>query len=157
MVETINRLIRTSQRLLQDLGREPTTEEIAEQMEISPEKVREIIKASQKPVSLDYPLSEDGNSELGDTIEDGITPTPTDVAYHQILKEQVENVLESLTERERKVIQLRFGLNDGRSRTLEEVGREFHVTRERIRQIEAKAMRKLRHPSRSRTLKDYLD
>jgi RNA polymerase primary sigma factor len=157
MVETINRLIRISRRLLQDLGREPTSEEIAEQMEISAEKVREIIKVSQEPVSLETPIGEEEDSHLGDFIEDHTALAPADAASHQLLKEQVEDVLDSLTERERKVLQLRFGLDDGRSRTLEEVGREFHVTRERIRQIEAKALRKLRHPSRSRKLKDYLD
>src|SRR6266404_1173811 len=157
MVETINRLIRISRRLLQDLGREPTSEEIAEQMEISPEKVREIIKVSQEPVSLETPIGEEDDSHLGDFIEDHTALAPADAASHQLLKEQVEDVLESLTERERKVLQLRFGLDDGRSRTLEGVGKEFHVTRERIRQIEAKALRKLRHPSRSRKLKDYLD
>ncbi|WP_165423918.1 RNA polymerase sigma factor RpoD [Ktedonosporobacter rubrisoli] len=157
MVETINRLIRISRRLLQDLGREPTSEEIAEQMEISAEKVREIIKVSQEPVSLETPIGEEDDSHLGDFIEDHTALAPADAASHQLLKEQVEDVLDSLTERERKVLQLRFGLDDGRSRTLEEVGKEFHVTRERIRQIEAKALRKLRHPSRSRKLKDYLD
>jgi RNA polymerase primary sigma factor len=157
MVETINRLIRISRRLLQELGREPTSEEIAEQMEISAEKVREIIKVSQEPVSLETPIGEEDDSHLGDFIEDHTALAPADAASHQLLKEQVEDVLDSLTERERKVLQLRFGLDDGRSRTLEEVGKEFHVTRERIRQIEAKALRKLRHPSRSRKLKDYLD
>src|SRR6266568_5145207 len=157
MVETINRLIRISRRLLQDLGREPTSEEIAEQMEISPEKVREIIKVSQEPVSLETPIGEEEDSHLGDFIPDNQALAPAEAASHQLLKEQVEDVLDSLTERERKVLQLRFGLDDGRSRTLEEVGKEFHVTRERIRQIEAKALRKLRHPSRSRKLKDYLD
>jgi len=157
MVETINRLIRISRRLLQELGREPTSEEIAAQMEISPEKVREIIKVSQEPVSLETPIGEEEDSHLGDFIEDHTALAPADAASHQLLKEQVEDVLDSLTERERKVLQLRFGLDDGRSRTLEEVGKEFHVTRERIRQIEAKALRKLRHPSRSRKLKDYLD
>ncbi len=157
MVETINRLIRVSRRLLQDLGREPTSEEIAEQMEISAEKVREIIKVSQEPVSLETPIGEEDDSHLGDFIEDHTALAPADAASHQLLKEQVEDVLDSLTERERKVLQLRFGLDDGRSRTLEEVGKEFKVTRERIRQIEAKALRKLRHPSRSRKLKDYLD
>lgn len=157
MVETINRLIRISRRLLQDLGREPTSEEIAAQMEITPEKVREIIKVSQEPVSLETPIGEEEDSHLGDFIEDHTALAPADAASHQLLKEQVEDVLDSLTERERKVLQLRFGLDDGRSRTLEEVGKEFHVTRERIRQIEAKALRKLRHPSRSRKLKDYLD
>jgi RNA polymerase primary sigma factor len=157
MVETINRLIRISRRLLQDLGREPTSEEIAAQMEISAEKVREIIKVSQEPVSLETPIGEEEDSHLGDFIEDHTALAPADAASHQLLKEQVEDVLDSLTDRERKVLQLRFGLDDGRSRTLEEVGKEFHVTRERIRQIEAKALRKLRHPSRSRKLKDYLD
>lgn len=157
MVETINRLIRISRRLLQDLGREPTSEEIAEQMEITAEKVREIIKVSQEPVSLETPIGEEDDSHLGDFIEDHTALAPAEAASHQLLKEQVEDVLDSLTERERKVLQLRFGLDDGRSRTLEEVGKEFHVTRERIRQIEAKALRKLRHPSRSRKLKDYLD
>ena len=157
MVETINRLIRISRRLLQELGREPTSEEIAEQMEITAEKVREIIKVSQEPVSLETPIGEEDDSHLGDFIEDHTALAPADAASHQLLKEQVEDVLDSLTERERKVLQLRFGLDDGRSRTLEEVGKEFHVTRERIRQIEAKALRKLRHPSRSRKLKDYLD
>ncbi len=157
MVETINRLIRISRRLLQDLGREPTSEEIAAQMDISAEKVREIIKVSQEPVSLETPIGEEEDSHLGDFIEDHTALAPAEAASHQLLKEQVEDVLDSLTERERKVLQLRFGLDDGRSRTLEEVGKEFHVTRERIRQIEAKALRKLRHPSRSRKLKDYLD
>ena len=157
MVETINRLIRISRRLLQDLGREPTSEEIAAQMEISPEKVREIIKVSQEPVSLETPIGEEDDSHLGDFIEDHTALAPADAASHQLLKEQVEDVLDSLTERERRVLQLRYGLDDGRTRTLEEVGKEFHVTRERIRQIEAKALRKLRHPSRSRKLKDYLD
>jgi len=157
MVETINRLIRISRRLLQDLGREPTSEEIAEQMDITAEKVREIIKVSQEPVSLETPIGEEDDSHLGDFIEDHTALAPADAASHQLLKEQVEDVLDSLTERERKVLQLRFGLDDGRARTLEEVGKEFHVTRERIRQIEAKALRKLRHPSRSRKLKDYLD
>ncbi len=157
MVETINRLIRVSRRLLQELGREPTSEEIAAQMEITAEKVREIIKVSQEPVSLETPIGEEEDSHLGDFIEDHTALAPAEAASHQLLKEQVEDVLDSLTDRERKVLQLRFGLDDGRSRTLEEVGKEFHVTRERIRQIEAKALRKLRHPSRSRKLKDYLD
>ena len=157
MVETINRLIRISRRLLQDLWREPTSEESAAQMEISADKVREIIKVSQEPVSLETPIGEEEDSHLGDFIEDHSALAPAEAASHQLLKEQVEDVLDSLTERERKVLQLRFGLDDGRSRTLEEVGKEFHVTRERIRQIEAKALRKLRHPSRSRKLKDYLD
>lgn len=157
LIETLNRLIRTSRRLVQELGREPTTEEIAEQMEISPEKVREIIKVSQEPISLETPVGEEDDSHLGDFIEDHTALAPTDAATRQSLKDQIEDVLESLTERERKILQLRYGLDDGRSRTLEEVGREFHVTRERIRQIEAKAMRKLRQPSRSRKLQDYLD
>ncbi len=157
MVETINRLIRISRRLLQELGREPTSEEIAHEMQITPEKVREIIKVSQEPVSLETPIGEEEDSHLGDFIEDHSALAPAEAASHQLLKEQVEVVLGGLSERERKVLQLRFGLDDGRSRTLEEVGREFKVTRERIRQIEAKALRKLRHPSRSRKLKDYLD
>jgi RNA polymerase primary sigma factor len=157
MVETINRLIRTSRRLLQDLGREPTFEEIALDMQITPEKVREIIKVSQEPVSLETPVGEEDDSHLGDFIEDHSAPAPAEAANHQLLKEQVEDVLTALSDRERKVLQLRFGLDDGRSRTLEEVGREFKVTRERIRQIEAKALRKLRQPSRARRLKDYLD
>jgi RNA polymerase primary sigma factor len=157
MVETINRLIRISRRLMQELGREPTCEEIAQEMQITPEKVREIIKVSQEPVSLETPIGEEEDSHLGDFIEDHTALAPADAASHQLLKEQVEVVLGGLSERERKVLQLRFGLDDGRSRTLEEVGREFKVTRERIRQIEAKALRKLRHPSRSRKLKDYLD
>ncbi len=157
MVETINRLIRISRRLMQELGREPTCEEIAQEMQITPEKVREIIKVSQEPVSLETPIGEEEDSHLGDFIEDHTALAPADAASHQLLKEQVEVVLGGLSERERKVLQLRFGLDDGRSRTLEEVGREFKVTRERIRQIEAKALRKLRHPSRSRKLKDYLE
>jgi RNA polymerase primary sigma factor len=157
MVETINRLIRTSRRLLQDLGREPTYEEIALELQVTPEKVREIIKVSQEPVSLETPVGEEDDSHLGDFIEDHSAPAPAEAANHQLLKEQVEDVLTALSDRERKVLQLRFGLDDGRSRTLEEVGREFKVTRERIRQIEAKALRKLRQPSRARRLKDYLD
>ncbi len=157
MVETINRLIRTSRRLLQELGREPTAEEIGEQMEISPERVREIIKISQEPVSLETPIGEEDDSHLGDFIEDHTALAPADAASHQLLKEQVKDALNGLTQREQEVLRLRFGLEDGRSRTLEEVGKEFRVTRERIRQIEAKALRKLRHPSRSRRLKDYLD
>jgi RNA polymerase primary sigma factor len=157
MVETINRLIRTSRRLLQECGREPTAEEIATEMQITPDRVREIIKVSQEPVSLEMPIGEEDDSHLGDFIEDAAALAPAEAASHQLLKEQVEDVLGGLTDRERKVLQLRFGLDDGRSRTLEEVGREFKVTRERIRQIEAKALRKLRHPSRSRKLKDYLD
>jgi RNA polymerase primary sigma factor len=157
MVETINRLIRISRRLLQDLGREPTSEEIAEEMQISPEKVREIIKISQEPVSLETPIGEEDDSHLGDFIEDHGALAPADAASHQLLREQVKDALNGLTQREQEVLRLRFGLDDGRSRTLEEVGKEFRVTRERIRQIEAKALRKLRHPSRSRRLKDYLD
>jgi RNA polymerase primary sigma factor len=157
MVETINRLIRTSRRLLQELGREPTADEIGKEMEITADRVREIIKVSQEPVSLEMPIGEEDDSHLGDFIEDATALAPADAASHQLLKEQVEDVLHGLTDRERKVLQLRFGLDDGRSRTLEEVGKEFKVTRERIRQIEAKALRKLRHPSRSRKLKDYLD
>jgi RNA polymerase primary sigma factor len=157
MVETINRLIRTSRRLLQELGREPTADEIGQEMEISADRVREIIKVSQEPISLEMPIGEEDDSHLGDFIEDAAALAPAEAASHQLLKEQVEDVLHGLTDRERKVLQLRFGLDDGRSRTLEEVGKEFKVTRERIRQIEAKALRKLRHPSRSRKLKDYLD
>jgi len=163
MVETINRLIRVSRGLLQELGREPTVEEIAEAMSrgqeivVTPEKVREIIKVSQEPVSLETPIGEEEDSHLGDFIEDRAALAPAEAASHQLLKEQVEAVLDSLTGRERRVLQLRFGLEDGRARTLEEVGKEFNVTRERIRQIEAKALRKLRHPSRSRKLKDYLE
>ncbi len=157
MVETINRLIRTSRRLLQELGREPTAEEIAEEMMITPDKVREIIKVSQEPVSLETPIGEEDDSHLGDFIEDHGALAPAEAASHQLLKEQVKDALNGLTQREQDVLRLRFGLDDGRSRTLEEVGREFRVTRERIHQIEAKALRKLRHPSRSRRLKDYLD
>jgi RNA polymerase primary sigma factor len=163
MVETINRLIRVSRGLLQELGREPTVEEIADAMSkgqeivVTPEKVREIIKVSQEPVSLETPIGEEEDSHLGDFIEDRAALAPAEAASHQLLKEQVEAVLDSLTGRERRVLQLRFGLEDGRARTLEEVGKEFNVTRERIRQIEAKALRKLRHPSRSRKLKDYLE
>ncbi len=157
MVETINRLIRTQRRMLQDLGREPTSDEVAKEMGLPPEKVREIIKVSQEPVSLETPIGEEEDSHLGDFIEDQKALAPADAASHQLLKEQVDDVLGSLSLRERRVLQLRFGLDDGRSRTLEEVGREFGVTRERIRQIEAKALRKLRHPSRSKKLKDYLD
>jgi RNA polymerase primary sigma factor len=157
MVETINKLVRIQRRLLQELGRDPTAEEIAREMELSPERVREIQKLSQEPVSLETPIGEEEDSHLGDFIEDRGALAPADAASHQLLKEQVEDVLDSLSVRERKVLQLRFGLEDGRSRTLEEVGREFKVTRERIRQIEAKALRKLRHPTRSRKLKDYLE
>jgi len=157
MVETINKLIRTSRRLAQEYGREPTSEEIAAGMGIYPEKVREIIKISQEPVSLELPIGEEEDSHLGDFIEDRSTMPPAEAASLNLLKDQVEGVLLTLTPRERRVLQLRFGLEDGRSRTLEEVGKEFGVTRERIRQIEAKALRKLRHPSRSKKLKDYLE
>jgi RNA polymerase primary sigma factor len=157
MVETINRLIRTSRRLLQELGREPSPDEIAAEMQIPTEKVQEIIKASHEPVSLESPVGEEEDSRLGDFVEDLGATAPADAANHQLLREQMENVLDTLSGRERRVLQLRFGLDDGRSRTLEEVGKEFGVTRERIRQIEAKALRKLRHPSRSKKLKDYLD
>ena len=157
MVETINKLLRVSRRLVQEYGREPTSEEISQGMEIPPEKVREIIKISQEPVSLETPIGEEEDSHLGDFIEDRSALAPADAASHQLLKEQVERVLDTLNDRERRVLQLRFGLEDGRSRTLEEVGREFAVTRERIRQIEAKALRKLRHPSRSKKLKDFLE
>ncbi|MDD5126671.1 MAG: RNA polymerase sigma factor RpoD [Dehalococcoidales bacterium] len=157
MVETINRLLRISRRLAQEYGREPTSAEIAKEMEISSDKVREIVKVSQLPISLESPIGEEEDSPLGNSIEDRNAPPPVDVASKQLLKEQIEDVLGTLTPREQRVLQLRFGLEDGRSRTLEEVGREFAVTRERIRQIEAKALRKLRHPSRSRKLKDYLE
>jgi RNA polymerase primary sigma factor len=157
MVETINRLIRTSRRLQQELGREPSTEEIAAAMEITPERVREIIKISQEPVSLEMPIGEEEDSNLGDFIEDHKAPAPSDAASRQMLKEQMDDVLNSLSEREKEVLIMRFGLEDGRTRTLEEVGKQFGVTRERIRQIEAKALRKLRHPSRAKKLKDYLD
>ncbi len=157
MVETINKLVRVSRRLLQEKGREPTSEEIAKEMGITAEKVREIIKVSQQPVSLETPIGEEEDSHLGDFIEDQSAMAPADAASHQMLKEAVGAVLNTLTDREQKVLKLRFGLDDGRTRTLEEVGREFDVTRERIRQIEAKALRKLRHPRRAQTLKDYLD
>ena len=157
MVETINKLIRVSRQLLQELGREPTPEEIAEQMSMPVERVREILKISQEPVSLETPIGEEEDSHLGDFIQDDNVPVPADAAAFTLLKEQLMEVLGTLTEREQKVLRLRFGLDDGRARTLEEVGKEFNVTRERIRQIEAKALRKLRHPSRSRKLKDYLD
>ncbi len=157
MVETINKLIRVSRQLLQELGREPTPEEIAAEMEIPVERVREILKISQEPVSLETPIGEEEDSHLGDFIQDDNVPVPADAATFTLLKEQLGEVLETLTDREKKVLELRFGLEDGRSRTLEEVGKEFNVTRERIRQIEAKALRKLRHPSRSRKLKDYLE
>ena len=157
MVETINKLVRVSRQLLQELGREPTPEEIAEKMDIPVERVREIIKISQEPVSLETPIGEEEDSHLGDFIQDDNVPVPAEAAAFTLLKEQLDEVLGTLTEREQKVLRLRFGLKDGRARTLEEVGKEFNVTRERIRQIEAKALRKLRHPSRSRKLKDYLD
>lgn len=157
MVETINKLFRVSRQLLQELGREPTPEEIAAEMNMPVERVREILKISQEPVSLETPIGEEEDSHLGDFIQDDNVPVPADAAAFTLLKEQLEEVLGTLTEREQKVLTLRFGLEDGRARTLEEVGREFNVTRERIRQIEAKALRKLRHPSRSRKLKDYLE
>ena len=157
MVETINKLIRVSRQLLQELGREPTPEEIAAEMNMPVERVREILKISQEPVSLETPIGEEEDSHLGDFIQDDNVPVPADAAAFTLLKEQLEEVLGTLTEREQKVLTLRFGIEDGRARTLEEVGREFNVTRERIRQIEAKALRKLRHPSRSRKLKDYLE
>ncbi len=157
MVETINKLVRVSRQLLQELGREPSPEEIAEAMDIPVERVREIQKISQEPVSLETPIGEEEDSHLGDFIQDDNVPVPADAAASTLLKEQLVEVLSTLTEREQKVLRLRFGMDDGRARTLEEVGKEFNVTRERIRQIEAKALRKLRHPSRSRKLKDYLD
>ncbi|MDD3139832.1 MAG: RNA polymerase sigma factor RpoD [Lachnospiraceae bacterium] len=157
MVETINKLIRVSRQLLQELGREPTPEEIGEELEMPVERVREILKISQEPVSLETPIGEEEDSHLGDFIQDDNVPVPAEAAAATLLKEQLGEVLDTLTEREQKVLRLRFGMNDGRARTLEEVGKEFDVTRERIRQIEAKALRKLRHPSRSRKLRDYLD
>ncbi len=157
MVETINKLIRVSRQLLQELGREPTPEEIAAEMNLPVERVREILKISQEPVSLETPIGEEEDSHLGDFIQDDNVPVPAEAAAFMLLKEQLVEVLGTLTEREQKVLRLRFGLDDGRARTLEEVGKEFNVTRERIRQIEAKALRKLRHPSRSRKLRDYLD
>lgn len=157
MVETINKLIRVSRQLLQELGREPLPEEIAEEMDIPVERVREILKISQEPVSLETPVGEEEDSHLADFIQDENVPVPAEAAAFTLLKEQLVDVLGTLTEREQKVLRLRFGLDDGRARTLEEVGKEFKVTRERIRQIEAKALRKLRHPSRSRKLKDYLE
>ncbi len=157
MVETINKLIRVSRQLLQELGREPSPEEIAEEMNMPVDRVREILKISQEPVSLETPIGEEEDSHLGDFLPDDNVPVPADAAAFTLLKEQLVEVLSTLTEREQKVLRLRFGLDDGRARTLEEVGKEFNVTRERIRQIEAKALRKLRHPSRSRKLKDYLD
>jgi RNA polymerase primary sigma factor len=157
MVETINRLLRTSRRMQQELGREPTTEELAREMEITPERVREILKISQDPVSLEMPIGEEEDSHLGDFIEDQKMPAPADAASRQLLREQVEDVLDTLSEREKDVLYMRYGLDDGRTRTLEEVGRQFGVTRERIRQIEAKALRKLRQPSRANMLRDYLE
>ena len=157
MVETINKLIRVSRQLLQELGREPTPEEIAEEMKMPVERVREILKISQEPVSLETPIGEEEDSHLGDFIQDDNVPVPVDAAAYTLLREQLEEVLATLTDREKKVLSLRFGLEDGRGRTLEEVGKEFNVTRERIRQIEAKALRKLRHPTRSRKLRDYLE
>jgi RNA polymerase primary sigma factor len=163
MVEAISRQVRVSRELLGELGREPTVEEIAEAMSrgqevvVTPYKVREIIKSSQRAVSLETPIGDEGDAHLGDFIEDSAALAPAEEASHQLLKEQMEAVLDSLTGRERRVLRLRFGLEDGRARTLEEVGKEFNVTRERIRQIEAKALRKLRHPSRSRKLRDYLE
>ena len=157
MVETINKLIRVSRQLLQELGRDPKPEEIAKEMEMSEEKVREIMKIAQDPVSLETPIGEEEDSHLGDFIPDEDALAPAEAAAYSLLKDQIEEVLGSLNEREQKVLKLRFGLEDGRARTLEEVGKEFDVTRERIRQIEAKALRKLRHPSRSKKLRDYLD
>ena len=157
MVETINKLVRVSRQLVQELGREPTPEELAKELNISVEKVREISKISQEPVSLETPIGEEEDSHLGDFIPDDDAPAPSDAASFVLLKEQLVDVLKTLTPREEKVLRLRFGLDDGRQRTLEEVGKEFNVTRERIRQIEAKALRKLRHPSRSKKLKDYLE
>ena len=157
MVETINKLIRVSRQLLQELGREPTPEEIAAELDMPVERVREILKISQEPVSLETPIGEEEDSHLGDFIQDDNVPVPAEAAAQTLLKEQLDEVLDTLTEREQKVLRLRFGMDDGRARTLEEVGKEFDVTRERIRQIEAKALRKLRHPSRSKKLKDFLD
>lgn len=157
MVETINKLIRIQRQLLQDLGRDPTPEEIGEEMDLTPDKVRDILKIAQEPVSLETPIGEEDDSHLGDFIEDQEAVSPSDHAAYELLKEQLEDVLDTLTDREENVLRLRFGLDDGRTRTLEEVGKVFGVTRERIRQIEAKALRKLRHPSRSKQLKDFLD
>ncbi|MFQ7310751.1 RNA polymerase sigma factor RpoD [Sellimonas sp.] len=157
MVETINKLIRVSRQLLQELGREPQPEEIAKELDMPVDRVREILKISQEPVSLETPIGEEEDSHLGDFIQDDNVPVPAEAAASTLLKEQLSEVLNTLTDREQKVLRLRFGMNDGRARTLEEVGKEFDVTRERIRQIEAKALRKLRHPSRSRKLRDYLD
>jgi RNA polymerase primary sigma factor len=157
MVETVNKMIREERRLLQKYGREPTLEEISKAMEISLEKAEEILKISREPVSLETPFGEEEGSQLGDVLEDLTAPAPADVAVSQLLKEQIQEVLKSLSDREARVLQLRFGLEDGRSRTLEEVGREFGVTRERIRQIEAKALRKLRHPTHSCKLRDFIE
>ncbi|WP_438310983.1 RNA polymerase sigma factor RpoD [Sporosarcina sp. FA9] len=157
MVETINKLIRVQRQLLQDLGREPSPEEIGEEMDLTAERVREILKIAQEPVSLETPIGEEDDSHLGDFIEDSEAQSPSDHAAYELLKEQLEDVLDTLTDREENVLRLRFGLDDGRTRTLEEVGKVFGVTRERIRQIEAKALRKLRHPSRSKRLKDFLE
>ena len=156
MVETIHKVSRTARQLLQDLGREPTTDEIAERLSFTPEKVREIMKIAQDPVSLETPIGEEEDSHLGDFVEDTDSPAPSDSASYALLREQIANVLNTLTPREKQVIKMRYGLEDGRQRTLEEVGKQFNITRERIRQIEAKALRKLRHPSRSKPLKDYL-
>ena len=157
MVETIHKVSRTARQLLQEFGREPTTDEIAEKLGISPDKVREILKIAQDPVSLETPIGEEEDSHLGDFVEDNDSPAPAETASYTLLREQLKAVLHTLTPREEQVLTLRFGLKDGRPRTLEEVGRRFDITRERIRQIEAKALRKLRHPSRSKMLKDYLD
>ena len=157
MIETINKIVRTSRQMLHEIGREPTPEELAEKLGMPLEKVRKVLKIAKEPISLETPIGDEEDSHLGDFIEDRGALAPAEAASHQLLKEQVEAVLDSLTGRERRVLQLRFGLEDGRARTLEEVGKEFNVTRERIRQIEAKALRKLRHPSRSRKLKDYLE
>jgi len=156
-VETINKVVRVQRQLLQELGAEPTPEDIAKEINLPVERVREIMKISQEPVSLETPVGEEDDSHLGDFLQDDHAPIPADAAAFTLLREQLSEVLETLTEREQKVLRLRFGLDDGHARTLEEVGKEFNVTRERIRQIEAKALRKLRHPSRSRKLKDYLD
>jgi RNA polymerase primary sigma factor len=157
MVETINKLVRVSRRLLQELGREPTDDEIGEEMGLTAERVREIVRVSQEPVSLETPIGEEEDSHLGDFVEDREEAAPPDVASLVVLRDEMESVLDTLTPRERRVLQLRFGLLDGHQRTLEEVGKRFGVTRERVRQIEAKALRKLRHPSRSRRLRDYLE
>jgi RNA polymerase primary sigma factor len=157
MVETINKLLRVSRRLVQEFGREPTAEEIGHDVDMSADRVREILKISQQPISLETPIGEEQDSLLGDFIPDTGAQTPSDAASYELLKEQVDDVLDSISQRERRVLKLRFGLEDGRSRTLEEVGREFGVTRERIRQIEAKALRKLRHPTRSKKLRDFIE